>query len=182
MTSLLIFQRLAIEWGQAGRSALLTARRRELPKAYPLSLALVPAGVVAVAQNVEWNDEDGFTHAHETLHQYENLTGLHPAELQVNPTANGENLELMPTPLMGIPHLGQRLRLGVGQVARFEWNEHLGADSSGAGRVRHTIISVSLSPRTVNKDVFSKMPDLYYSHCIDLNQRRLKAGRVDDVS
>lgn len=173
----LLFQRLAFEWGREGRSALLTARRRELPKSYPLSLADVPAGVAALAQNVEWTDADGFLHAHETRHEYADLSGLHPDEVTVNPGPAGsvelEGVELVPTARLGIPNLGPRLRLGLGQLARFEWNEHL-----GGGRVRHTIISVCLSPRTVSRDPFTRVPDLYSSHCIDLNQRRLKAGRA----
>ena len=173
---LVIFQRLAVEWGRKGRSALLTARRRELPKSYPLLLSPVPAGVVAVAQNVAWTDEDGFLHATETVQPFETFTGFQPSEVQVKAGNTVESVELVATPLLGIPNVAPRLRLGMGQVARFEWNEHLGTDDTGEGRVRHTIISVALSPRTVNRDLFSKLPDLYYSHCIDLNQRRLKAG------
>lgn len=166
---LLVFQRIAFEWGQAGRSALLTARRRELPKSYPLSLTPVPAGVVAVAQNIKWTDEDGFTHPLETTHQYGQLSDLQPTEVEFTAGLDSESWQLAPLPLTG---LSGSLKLGVGQLVRFEWNERLGE------RRRHTIINVTLCRRPVRNDVFMRLPDLYQSHMIELREKKGMGVRV----
>lgn len=164
---LLILQRLCIEWGQAGTTALLTARRRGLPKSYPLLLTPVPKGVLAVAQNIEWTDEDGFTNPLETIHQYGQLGDLQPAEVEFTPGLDAESWQLAPLPLTG---LSGSLKLGVGQLARFEWNERLGE------RRRHTIINVTLCRRPLRNDVFMRLPDLYQSHMIELREKARRAG------
>lgn len=174
-----VFQRLCIEWGRDGRTPALTARRRELPRCYPLPLSPLPAGVVALAQSVDWSDEDGFTHARETVLHHEQLATLHPAELELHPSEASEGLELVPTPHLGGTDFGGRLMLRRGQIARYEWNERL-FDALGTytGRVRHTVISVGLCPQPLSAQAFFKLPDFYVSHLVDLNERRWRKGRA----
>lgn len=181
MTPLLIFQRLSIEWGREGRTAALTARRRELPRQYPLPPSPLPAGMVALAQNVEWTDADGFTHATETVWPYTRLDGLGGTGLDVTATPDADTLELLPAPHLGgfgPGGMGGRLRLRPGQLARYEWNERLGEAFGAEGRVRHTVVSVSLCRRPLPDGVLSKVPDFYVSHLIDLSDRRWRAGRA----
>lgn len=170
---LLIFQRLCTEWGREGRSAALTALRRDLPKAYPLPAVPNLGGVVALAQNVEWTDADAFAHARETVLTYGQLADLHSVNspspgIQATPVESG-SWQLVPLPFTG---LGGALRLRPGQLARFEWNERLGE------RCRHTVVSVALGGRTLDPRLFLKLPDFYLSHMVDLNERRWKARRV----
>ena len=167
-STLLIFQRLAIEWGKEGRSAALTALRRDLPKAYPLPSLPNLGGVVAVAQNVEWSDADAFATARETVLPYGQWADLPASEIQVSP-ADAGGWQLVPLPFTG---LGGQWRLGAGQLARFEWNERLGE------RCRHTVVNVTLCAGPLRSDLFMRLPDVYQSHCIDLNERRYRAGRA----
>lgn len=167
--SILIFQRCAAEWGERGRSAALSAKRRELPKFYPLPP--VPLDLAALAHNLEWSDHDGFECPQETVLHYASLAELFAPELHLSGSA--DTLELMPL----LPELGGVVRLRVGQLARYEWNEHL-----GTGRVRHTVMSVGLFTPPVRADALARLPDAYLSHLIDLNQRRRGAGGPRSVT
>lgn len=172
--TLTILQRLCIEW-RAGLSAPLLQRRRALPKWYALPTEPLPAGVVTLAQNVEWSDADAFAAARETVLQYGPSNAQQFPELKVTHNPDTAALELVPTPLTGLAVVGPRLRLGVGQIARYEWNERLTGEQV---RYRHTIISVALVAAPLRADLFAKLPDFYVSHMVDLNERRYKARRA----
>lgn len=162
-SSVLVLQRLASEWGREGRSAALSALRRELPKAYPLPALADLGGVVAVAQNAEWSDADAFAMARETVLKYGRLADLSKSQMEVTHT-DADGWQLLPLPLAG---LGGKLRLAVGQLARFEWNERLGE------RCRHTVVNVTLCAGPIRSDLLMRLPDLYQSHMIELRDKKV---------
>lgn len=167
--TVLVYQRLTVEWGRAGQTAALTARRRDLPRTFPLPPLTLPDHVTALAHTVTWTDADGFTLPTETLHQYATPHALPTPDMTVERTTPDDGYALHPAPHLtpnGTPH---RFHLNTGQLARFEWNEHLPGEPA---RVRHTILSVSLSPHPVLPEVLCRLPDLYRSHMLDLNERR----------
>lgn len=169
---LIALQRLAYEWGPGGSAALMAARRA-LPRHYPFPTAL-PSGLVAVAQSVQWTDEDAFTHAHDHVELYDTFTvpggiALHEPGVQLAPDPEGSALALRPTPATGIPTAGRPFPLRPGQTARFEWNERL--DTGTGPRYRHTIVNIGLCARALTPDLFTRLPDLYRSHMIQLRDR-----------
>ncbi|RJF71324.1 hypothetical protein D3875_06785 [Deinococcus cavernae] len=151
-----------------------------MPKWFALPNDALDAGVVTLAQNVEWSDADAFAAARETVVQYGPGNAPQSPEVVVTPTCglhrtDPDGLELAPTPLTGIPAAPQRLNLRVGQFARFEWNERLTGE---AVRYRHTIINVALTAAPLPADLLARLPDFYLSHMVDLNERRYKARRA----
>ncbi|ASN80666.1 hypothetical protein [Deinococcus ficus] len=166
-------QRLAYEWGPDGCSAALLAARRALPRHYPLP-TLLPSGLMAVAQSVQWTDQDAFTHPHDTVQVYDAATAtetapLHVPGVHVTPDPHGRTLALRPAPTTGIPTAGRPFPLRPGQTARFEWNERL--DTGTGPRYRHTIVNIGLCARALTPDLFTRLPDLYRSHMIQLRDR-----------
>lgn len=108
-------------------------------------------------------DWDAFAKPSERIYEYRETVSARPAELELKFDDERLNLRLAPFASSPLGH-GNFVELGLGQTAKYEWNEKIAFMHTW--RYRHTVVNVALTGQHPPARLFHSQPSFEATHLV----------------